>query len=634
MRGRSGNPRARRPARLGCCLVSQENTASRSAGAIGPVERALSRLFDAVAAVQGEPDGLERAAQLIAEEAHAQVPECEVVISIVSRDRPEHFRCIGGGGQWAQTVVGGEWRIDGTVNGRALVGEGPIELREPATQSVVAQVIESGAMRSARLIPLVAGAPLPDGRFTLGVIGFWCAQDREFTDDERGITDRLAQLASLLLLRVEAWHAAISSESRLELRRAIAENVQTSLDIVEVVNRTVDQLRRLSRADRVTLSRIEGGEIEVLASTDTDPSQRTGPRRVPLAKVMSFPMIARAVTEGRSVTGDLDDALAAETRPVAGGTEEEDEAALVPMQHGAGHFVVVPLVIRQEVTGLIALTRRTGSAFRSEEIAELEIAASVSALGLRSAGLYSQSQAALRARSAFLNLAAHELRTPFAVIAGYLSLLGEGAFGDPGPAWKRPLEILTEKSQELGSLIDQILLAARAESGRLVKSSTTIDLVEAARDAAARAASRLALYEGDVSVTGARRLAVSADPAAVATILDNLINNAITYRRDAPQLTITVEEDAAAGRGVVGVRDNGRGIPSIHQAGIFDQFQRIEVEGYSNPSGTGLGLYISRTLATDMGGALDLMWSEVGSGSEFRLGLPRVAAASPGAEKG
>src|SRR5204862_459714 len=79
--------------------------------------------------------------------------------------------------------------------------------------------------------------------------------------------------------------------------------------------------------------------------------------------------------------------------------------------------------------------------------------------------LFEEAQEASRAKSEFLNLAAHELRTPLSVVAGYASMLVDGSLGDVPEMWRRPLGILNGKAAELNRLVDELLLAARIETG-------------------------------------------------------------------------------------------------------------------------------------------------------------------------
>ncbi len=239
--------------------------------------------------------------------------------------------------------------------------------------------------------------------------------------------------------------------------------------------------------------------------------------------------------------------------------------------------------------------------------------------------LYVQAQEASRAKGEFLNMAAHELRTPLSVVRGYLSMLLEGVFEPLPDAPRHALEIMEAKATELNAIVDSLLTAARIDEARVPIRTETVDLAAAAREAAARAEGRRALLGAElVCEAPDGPVEVKADPAHVARILDNLVNNAFTYCVDRPSIRVAVSNGGAP---AVTVEDNGVGVPEDRWDEIFDRFIRIEDEAVGPTQGTGLGLHISRELARLSGGDLRLGWSERGSGSRFILTLPPAPGA-------
>ena len=106
---------------------------------------------------------------------------------------------------------------------------------------------------------------------------------------------------------------------------------------------------------------------------------------------------------------------------------------------------IVPEILRAKASVFVELQQKTA------EISELFVAA----------------QESSRTKSEFLNMAAHELRTPLSVISGYLSLLVEGSLGAGPPSWQMPLEMLSAKAGELNRIVDDLLLASRMDVGSL-----------------------------------------------------------------------------------------------------------------------------------------------------------------------
>jgi two-component system, sensor histidine kinase len=230
-----------------------------------------------------------------------------------------------------------------------------------------------------------------------------------------------------------------------------------------------------------------------------------------------------------------------------------------------------------------------------------------------------QAQDSSRAKSEFLNMAAHELRTPLAVIVGYLSMLHDGTFGEVTPDWSRVVQILIQKGGELNGIVDGLLTAARIEAGTVPGRMVDYDLREAARQAIRKATPQAELLGAEMHLDVPEQpVFVQSDPSHLARIVDNLVNNALAYSQGQPWVRVTVSADEHA---VLMVEDRGVGIPAEQRERIFDRFVRLEPPGAPLQPGTGLGLYISRELARRQGGDLEVVESAPGQGSTLALRL-------------
>jgi signal transduction histidine kinase len=243
---------------------------------------------------------------------------------------------------------------------------------------------------------------------------------------------------------------------------------------------------------------------------------------------------------------------------------------------------------------------------------------------LRNARLFADAKEASRLRSDFLNMAAHELRTPLTVINGYLSMLNDGSLGQVPARWRDPVELLAAKAAELGRLVDDLLLTSRLESGGLPARVDLLDLRALVDAAGQRARPRLDLIGGQLEIAlPMEPVWISGDPEQLSRILDNLVNNALTYRRPGQPAWVRLQVLVADHQAKVAVDDRGRGVPDEMRERIFERFVRAE-EAYDRTSGTGLGLYISRQLAERHRGQVELEWSGP-AGSRFVLQLPLAA---------
>ncbi len=226
-----------------------------------------------------------------------------------------------------------------------------------------------------------------------------------------------------------------------------------------------------------------------------------------------------------------------------------------------------------------------------------------------------------RAKSRFLATMSHELRTPLNAIAGHADLLALGIHGSLTDAQKQALLRIQRNEQRLLTLINDIISFAKLEAGQLRfqrQSITVQDLLTDIQE----------LVHGPAEAKGIDyqrqpvdpELRVVADPEKAARILLNLVDNAVKFTDRGGEITIGATAEGAIVR--IFVRDNGRGIPPNRLGSIFEPFVQVDQEHTRDKEGLGLGLAISRELARNMDGDIEVQ-SELGRGSTFTLILPR-----------
>ena len=213
----------------------------------------------------------------------------------------------------------------------------------------------------------------------------------------------------------------------------------------------------------------------------------------------------------------------------------------------------------------------------------------------------------------FLRDASHQLRTPITIARGHAELIRAAA---PTAAVAEDAEVLLAELDRLARLSDRLLLLAAAEApGFLWPEPFDLErlVVETARRWGAAADRRWIV---DVGVEGV----VVADRERVAAALDALIENALKFTD--PGDSIRIAGGGEGSRAVLEVEDTGEGVPERDLARIFERFVRADA---ARRPGTGLGLAIVRAIVDAHGGSVAVS-SEVGSGTRFRLELPRFAA--------
>jgi signal transduction histidine kinase len=239
--------------------------------------------------------------------------------------------------------------------------------------------------------------------------------------------------------------------------------------------------------------------------------------------------------------------------------------------------------------------------------------------------MYAAANAASEAKSAFLNVAAHELRTPITVLNGYLSMLADGSLGQAPEQWEKPLGVLMAKTDELDKIVEDLLDASRLDANRMVLAKEVVDLRTIVEDAVERARPRAELIEATISQSvGSDVVLVDADERRIGRVVDNLINNGMSYSHRPAH--VSVEVSAEGQQAVVKVKDSGIGIPAEQAEAVFERFYRRAGRGPDEVPGVGLGLYISRQVAQHHGGSLVVASSAPGVGTVFALSLPLAAA--------
>ena len=225
------------------------------------------------------------------------------------------------------------------------------------------------------------------------------------------------------------------------------------------------------------------------------------------------------------------------------------------------------------------------------------------------------------ARQEFVANVSHELRTPLSLIKGAAETLLDGTKSDPA-ALDRLLQIIDRHADRLTLLIDDLLLLAKLDSGRLVlhlqPAPLRVAVQEVFDDLAKRAAAREVRLENAI----ADGLVASADPDRLRQVFSNLIDNGIKYGRVGGVLTVSARA-LGNGRIEVCVRDDGPGIPREALARVFERFYRVDKARSRDQGGTGLGLSIVKHIVQAHGGEVRCE-SELGQGATFFFTLPPV----------
>ena len=400
------------------------------------------------------------------------------------------------------------------------------------------------------------------------VIGVMNVQTVEVREFERGEIDFLQTIANQVAGIIEKSRLQRDAERKLHEVSALFEvsNILTStLELDEVLGLVVDRLVRVyPGASGGILLRDETGEATLRASSGSLP-------RAALAAARS------ALTE---------------TRPVVG----PDGIAL-------------PLIAGDRLVGAVALHVPGQTEFAETEVAFVGALANQAALAIDKASLYALERRTSerlreldRARSDFVAVVTHDLRTPLSVVRGYLDLIGQQSKN----GHRLPLAEATAQVERLDQLVDQILASVKDDrpdiNVRRARFDLRAGLVSAVREMGPMA--RTHVLRGP---RAGAPLWVRGDKRRTAEVVAGLVHNATKYAPPGTRIEVTVTREKE--RALVRVADEGPGVLPEDRRRIFEPFVRL---GSDAISGAGIGLFSCRRVVEAQGGAL---WYEDRSGS-------------------
>ena len=237
-----------------------------------------------------------------------------------------------------------------------------------------------------------------------------------------------------------------------------------------------------------------------------------------------------------------------------------------------------------------------------------------------------------RLKDEFIGIAAHELRTPLAILKGFAQTLIMQTARGKGPElvdWQvEALQSIDQATSRLVELTEDLLDVTRLQAGRLILQLEPTDLVALVQ----RVVTRLQMTTEHHTICVHKpqeHLVVQVDQRRIEQVLSNLIGNAIKYSPEGGLIEVTVREEAETKTALLSVSDHGIGIPAQQQSLVFGRFAQADNARAYGIGGTGLGLYLCRELVERHGGHI---WFESveRQGSTFFVTLPIISVTELG----
>jgi signal transduction histidine kinase len=437
------------------------------------------------------------------------------------------------------------------------------------------------------LVGMLAGIVIGRLRDTLGA-------------ERRRAEERAAEAERL---RDELGHRVDVLETANRCARALG----SSLELDEAFGAFIRELRGLVSFERTAIVLVEDETATTMATAGRGAGEVFPPGN---ADPIHGSVLERVLDGSIVVRRDLNDReFPADDRLLALGLRSE---------------LVSPLLLGARTIGMLSLSRERPDAFSEDEVELVSLLGRLVATAVQNIRAYEAEKRRVeelarlsQLRADFVSLVSHELRSPMAAVIGAARTLQDRWRMLSAAQRESFLALIGDETARLAELVGDVLDTSRIEAGTFSYRFEEVDLGRVVDEAVEAAV--LAQQEVQVVASVRGRLpAVRGDRTRLRQVLANLIENAVKYSPEGGEVRVSAA--AANGAVQIAVRDSGPGIPRDQQGRIFEKFGRADVEGGSKP-GTGLGLFIARSIAEAHGGSLDVS-SGGEPGATFTLMLP------------
>ena len=417
-----------------------------------------------------------------------------------------------------------------------------------------------------------------------------------------------------LLVEERVLSAALSNRlSEISRLSEVGKAINTTLDLQDVFHLILSSALELLGGSEgsIMLLTEDGKELEVVSYQG--PAFETVMRgRVTLGEGIAGTVadrISPMLVQGNELPGRLKD---------AGHPERNINSAMC-----------VPLIRRGELLGVLNLNETDGKrTFTEHDLSALGFFAEHAAIAIGNASLFEQERETVtrleeldRLKSDFVATVSHELKTPLTAIIGAAKTVARRGGAMDSEQHAGFMDMIQRQGNRLLRLVDDVLTAARIESGLPRMRRELLDLKVIAENVIEELRH---LKRGEnrsiLLTTEPEKPQVWGDSTAVQQILVNLIENALKYSEIDREVRVTVKELPT--EAILEVSDRGSGISDEQLEHIFERFRQVDSSSTRPVGGFGLGLYIVKNLVDAHSGRIDVE-SKLGEGSTFRVHLPK-----------
>jgi signal transduction histidine kinase len=395
----------------------------------------------------------------------------------------------------------------------------------------------------------------------------------------------------------------------LEAATRCARALSSSLDLDEAFEAFIRELRGLVPFDRMAIVLEEGGTAQVMAVAGIgaeDVFARGS--RAPVGETLLAEIVRTGQLRYRE---DMSDARYAEEREF--------------LELGLHSRIAAPLLQGPRAVGMVSLVRREANSFKEQELELVGLLGRLVASAVQNIRAYEAERSTVEElrrlsalRADFVSLVSHELRAPMASIVGSAQTLGQ-RWRELTPDQRESfLALISSETERLSALVGDVLDTSRIEAGTFTYRFGDVDLGALVRDSVAG----ISLAQDEIAVSAevhGELPHVRGDRDRLQQVLTNLLDNAVKFSPAGEGVIVSAFRQDSRVR--IQVADRGPGVPTDQQRLIFEKFGRGNTAGSPGKPGTGLGLFIARSIAEAHGGTLEISSSR-GQGATFTLSLP------------
>lgn len=495
-------------------------------------------------------------------------------------------------------------------------------------------------------------APMRLKKVVIGVIEVINKRDGfPFDQDDRDLLSTFASQAAIAFenarLYTQTDQALNARLDELSVIQRIDRELNTSLDLDRALNITLNWALRQSKSHAGLIGMVDSEQNEdpptiklmVWKDLSNDPDV---PSKSPLfinngEQYFLYPNVSRIKSaiqtlEPQNVSFNLNRSSSSieigEITPDSPGPQADNNISHKILDTSTGQLII-PIQRKTEILGVIILERIHSDPYHNDIISFLLRLSDHAAIAISNAQLYADLQSANQAKTEFVSLVSHELKTPMTSIRGYTDLLAQEAVGPINELQENFLATIRSNVNRMATLVSDLADVSRIESNRLRLDFQYVSIADIIQEVISSSQAQVNAKQQTIDLNIPESLPeVWGDQGRIIQIFSNLISNANKYTPTGGQITIiarhcanTYDPDGATEVVHILVKDTGFGISAEDQEHIFYKFFRSEDENIRAETGTGLGLNITQHLVTMQGGT---MWfeSELSKGSTFHFTIP------------